>query len=178
MYLTRIFHFLGPLTVATVITLGTTGTVSAEQAGITGQHKIHAKIATGCRFAEYDSTQAPMDFMQKFVDELGLTGQQQQDLKILMADYGERLRDIAKLMRDSSEKLIKTEPGDPNYWPLAQEVSASAASSAAESVILISEMREKIHAVLTADQRAELHRRLEERKAQCKPQTDSEQPAE
>jgi Spy/CpxP family protein refolding chaperone len=178
MYRARILFHLGQLAVAAVITTGTAGIVSAGQAGMTGSHDLHAIYGDGCRLAEHDSSQAPEDFMQTFADELGLSGQQQQDLKILMADYGERLRDLAKLMRESSEKLLRTEPGDPNYWPLAQEVSALAATSTAETVILLSELREKIHAVLTADQRAELKRRIAERKAQCKPQAEMEQPAE
>jgi hypothetical protein len=178
MYLIRIPHLLGQLSIAAIITLVATGTVSADHTGIAGTHGAHAKIASDCRLTGYDSSQSPMDFMQSFADELGLSGQQQQDLKILMSDYGERLRDLTKLMREPGEKLLRTEPGDPNYWPLAQEVSALAASSSAETVILISEMREKIHAVLTADQRAELKRQIEERKAKCKPQTEVEQPAE
>jgi len=178
MYRSRISFHLGQLAVAAVITTGTVGIVSAGQTGMTGSHDFRAMVAGDCRLVEHDSSQAPKDFMQTYADELGLSGQQQQDLKILLADYGERLRDLAKLMRESGEKLLRTEPGEPNYWPLAQEVSALAATSTAETVILLSEMREKIHTVLTADQRAELKRRIAERKAQCKPQVEMEQPAE
>jgi hypothetical protein len=181
MYLSQISCHIGRLVVAAVLTAGTAGVVSAEHAGMTGSHDFQSMIPDDCRLAMHDPAhnggQTPADVMQTFATELGLSGQQQQDLQILTADYGERLRDLAKLMRDSAEKLTKTEPGDPDYWPLAQEVSASAASTSAETVILISEMREKLHAVLTADQRAELKRRIEERKAQCKPQADNGQPA-
>jgi Spy/CpxP family protein refolding chaperone len=115
--------------------------------------------------------------MQKMADEFGLTGQQQQDLQILVTDYAQRLQEIATLMRASGEKLATTEPADPYYWALAQEFSATAASSAGETVILLSELREKIYQVLTAEQRAEFKRRIEELKAKCTPPTEAEQPA-
>lgn len=173
MYRSGISRHISGLAVAAVMTAGATGVVFAEHVNMIGPHDFHSMIPDGCRPAAHDSTQTPADAMQAFASELGLTSQQRQDLQILTADYGERLRDLAKLMRESGEKLMKTEPGDPNYWPLAQEVSATTASSTAETVILLSEMREKFSMVLTADQRAELKRRIEERKAQCKPQHDT-----
>lgn len=167
----------GRISVLVLAALITAGAVAAEPAGITGHHDFRSSIPDGCQFGAHDGTQNPADYMQTFTNELGVTGQQLQDLQILAADYAERLRDLAKLMGDSAKKLAGTEPGDPNYWPLAQEVSASAASSSAETVILISEMREKFSAVLTAEQRAELKRRIEERMAQCRPQVEAEEPA-
>jgi len=161
-------HIRG-LTAAAVLAVGACGAAFAEQAGHTGGYDWRAMIPDGCALTGYDRTQSPADAMQAWATELGLTGQQQQDLQILTADYGERLRDLAKLMSESASKLMGTEPGSPDYWPLAQEVSAFAASSSAETVILVSEMREKFSMVLTADQRAELKRRIEVHKAQCKP---------
>jgi len=182
MYPTGIYRRIGGLVVAAVLIFGTTGVAFAEHANLTGVHTFHSMIPDGCRLSSHDSAhndgQSPADAMQAFANELGLTGQQQKDLQILTADYGERLRDLAKLMRESGEKLLTTEPADPNYWPLAQEVSATAATSAAETIILISEMREKFNMVLTVDQRAELKRRIEERKAQCKPRVETEPSAD
>ncbi len=167
----------GRISVLVLAALITTGAVAKEPGTMTGHHDFRSSIPDGCQFGAHDGTQNPADYMQTFANELGVTGQQLQDLQILAADYAERLRDLAKLMGDSAKKLAGTKPGDPNYWPLAQEVSASAASSSAETVILISEMREKFSAVLTAEQRAELKRRIEERMAQCKPQVEAEAPA-
>ncbi|MBC8222297.1 MAG: hypothetical protein H8E92_05970, partial [SAR86 cluster bacterium] len=124
--------------------LMTPGIVAAEPTGMGGPHgfsthDLHSMVPDGCRPPASDGTQAPADMMKKFAEEIGLSGQQQQDLQILTADYGARLRDLATLGRESVEKLAKTEPGDSAYWPLAQEVSASLASSTAETVRLISE---------------------------------------
>lgn len=173
MYLPAITSRIGGLTAAVVLTIGACGAAIAEPTGYPGGHDFRAMLPDGCYLTGYDRTQSPADAMQAWATELGLTGQQQQDLQILTADYGERLRDLAKLMSESARKLMGTEPGNPDYWPLAQEVSAFAASSSAETVILISEMREKFSMVLTADQRAELKRRIEERKAQCKPLSET-----
>lgn len=141
----------------------------------TGMHDFRAKLPAGCVPGEFDTGASPADVIQQFAAELNITGQQQQDIQILTADYGQRLRDLAQLGRRSAERLLGTEPGAANYWTIAQEVSASAAASAAETVILLSELREKLSAVLTAEQRAELRRRIEERKAACTPDSDAGQ---
>jgi len=174
---TDIYRRIGRLATAVAITVAINGAVLADPSGMTGKYNFAAMFPDGCRSTAHDDTRPPADRMQAFAAELGLSGQQQQDLKILTADYAERLRDLGILMRESGEKLIQTEPGDPNYWPLAQEVSATAATSSAETVILISEMREKLSMVLTAEQHAELKRRIDARKAACKPKTKEDQPA-
>jgi len=167
MYSYRIFRLIAWLAVMVLPGTGVAGAVSADQAGMSHHsHDFAAMIPDGRRFAAHDGAgKNPADMMTELATELDLSGQQQQDLKILAADYGARLRDLAKLMRETAGKLMKTEPGTPEYWPLAQETSATAASSAAETIILVSEMREKLYQLLTADQRAELKRRIEERKA-------------
>lgn len=169
------------LVIATVLTIGYHGFSSAEPVGTTGIHDYWSNLPEGCRpdkeqhAGAHDGPRPTREeMMQKMADEFGLTGQQQQDLQILVADYAERLRDIATLMRASGEKLATTEPGDPYYWNLAQEFSATASSSAGETVILLSELREKVYQVLTAEQRAEFKRRIEERKAKCKPPAEGE----
>jgi len=167
---------IGRLAIAAIMTVSALSSAFAEHTGMTGVHEFRSMVAPDCWFSAHEGTQSPADAMQAFANELGLTGQQQQDLQILTADYGERLRDLAKLMSESGKTLMLTEPGDPDYWPLAQDVSATAASSAAETVILISEMREKINLVLTAGQRAELKRRIEERKALCQHRDETEEP--
>ncbi len=146
-----------------------TGAAPAQTHLPTGAHDFRAKLPEGCVPGDINTGASPADVIQRFTAELNITGQQQQDIQILTADYGQRLRDLAQLGRRSAERLLSTEPGSANYWTIAQEVSASAAANAAETVILLSELREKLSAVLTAAQRAELRRRIEERKAACMP---------
>ncbi len=178
MYLTGISYRMCRLLVTAVMAVGATGVAFAGHADMTGSHAFNSMFPEGCRMASDGDTNSPADKMQAFADELGLTGQQQQDLQILTADYGERLRDLAKLMRESGTTLMSTEPGDPNYWPLTQEFSATVASSSAETVILISELRENVNMLLTFEQRTELKRRIDERKTQCKKPAETEESAE
>ena len=187
MYSSVISSHFGKLTIATVVMIVAAGKVYAEETTMpgphmNGMHSFHSMLPEGCRPEGHagkheGSPPTREEMMKKMADEFGLTGQQQQDLQILVTDYAQRLQEIAKLMRTSGEKLATTEPGDPYYWPLAQEVSASAAASVGETVILLSELREKIYQVLTAEQRAAFKRKIEERKAQCKPPVEAEQPA-
>jgi len=186
MHQTGLSHRIATLAVAAVMTVGITGVADAQHPGMTGTHDFSAMFPEGCRpqvHAEehegtHDGTPPSREaMMQKMADEFGLTGQQQQDLQILVTDYAQRLQEIATLMRASGEKLATTEPGDPYYWTLTQEFSATAASSAGETVILLSELREKIYQVLTAEQRAEFKRKIEELRAKCTPPTETDQPA-
>ncbi len=107
---------------------------------------------------------APEQMMQQFRDEFGLTGQQQTDIQIIVSDYGERLGDIAKLGRKTAEDLLATDPEDPAYREKTDDAAALAANSAAETVVLLAEMRAKLHAVLTPEQRDTLQRKIEEKK--------------
>lgn len=187
MYQAEISGRIVGLFIAAAMTFGITGVAVAQHAGMTGSNDFSTMFPEGCRPEGNEGTHPGSHtgmhegtpptreaMMQKMADEFGLTGQQQQDLQILVTDYAQRLQEIATLMRASGEKLATTEPGDPYYWPLAQEFSAAVASSAGETVILLSELREKIYQVLTAEQRAEFKRRIEERKARCAPPAEAE----
>ena len=148
--------------------------LSAQTGDLSGAHPWAGQLPDGCKpegHAGYAAGEKPSReaMMQKLTDEFGLTGQQQQDLQVLVADYAERLQQIANQMRTTSEQLANTEPDDPYYWPLAQNVSAQASSAAGETVILLSELRQKVYQVLTAEQRAAIRQRMEEAKARCKP---------
>lgn len=120
-----------------------------------GHHGYHMGMM-GDDGAAYE----PSEYADKLAKELGLDGQQQQDLQAIAMDYGERFRDLAKQMRSSSEKLRDTEPGDADYWPLAEKLSKEASAAAGESVILLSEMREKIYQVLTPEQREKMRNKM------------------
>jgi Spy/CpxP family protein refolding chaperone len=103
-----------------------------------------------------DGTDRFGEFRTKWADELGLTGQQQNDIQIIIADYAPRFRDLAQLGRDSGKALLETSPDDPAYIGMTQDASALAASSAAELVTLLAEMRGKLYSVLTPEQRDKL----------------------
>ena len=159
------------------VLLSVTAQVQAGPDGF-GQYSFDkSTLPEGCKpdwHAGAEGAEPPSreDMMRKLAEEFDLTGQQQMDLQALVADYAERLQQMTGQMRTSAEQLAQTEPEDPYYWPLAQEVSALASAHAGETVILLSELRQKVYQVLTAEQRAEIKRRIEERKAQCEPTSD------
>lgn len=167
-------------TVALLATLSVSGPVLGSGDNPDAHHGHHQFSSDGqdwrsslpatCQPPVFDQNLTREQRMQQLADEFNLTGQQMQDAQILLADYMERLRDLARLNRESAQNLLQTEPDDPNYWPLAQEVSASTASSAAETVILLAELRAKLHGILTAEQRAEFKRRIQQLKEDCKPE--------
>lgn len=103
----------------------------------------------------------------QFADELGLTGQQRTDIQIIIADYMPRYRDLSQLGRDTAKELLDMAPDAPEYVEATQKASATAASSAAELVTLLSEMRAKLYAVLTVEQRTKLHELIESRHEQA-----------
>ena len=128
---------------------------------------------------KYSGGELQANRMQQLVDELGLTGQQQTDIQIITSDYAERFRDLAKLGRTTAEELLDIEPDDPTYREKTDEASVLAASSAAETVILLAEMRAKLYAVLTAEQRARLREKIEEKKREIEQKRlESEQEGE
>jgi len=101
--------------------------------------------------------------MAHWGDELGLTGQQRTDIQIIIGDYIPRYRDLATIGRETAEDLMAMSPDDPGYVDATQKASATAATSAAELVILLGEMRGKLHAILTDEQRQKLQALLKER---------------
>lgn len=98
---------------------------------------------------------------EHFGDELGLTGQQRTDIQIIIADYMPRYRDLARIGRESATSLLSLAPDSAEYLDATQKASATAASSAAELVVLLSEMRAKLYAVLSPEQRQTLQERIE-----------------
>ena len=102
--------------------------------------------------------------LKQFTDELGLTGQQLTDIQIITTNYATRLGDMARLGRVTAESLLGTDPADPDYRQHTDEAAALAASSAAETVVLLAEMRAMLYKVLTAEQRDLLRQKLEEAK--------------
>jgi len=166
---TRSALFVGALTLAA-------GTVFSESAtdvdSVTGASVgySHEGVMQGHQHGD-----SPDGMMTKFGAELGLTAQQQTDIQIIMSDYGERFGDLAKLGRASAEELLSMAPDDPAYRVKTEEASALAATSAAEMVVLLAEMRGKLYAVLTEAQRETLRRKIAEKKQQLEEKKQQQQ---
>ena len=152
------------LTIA-VLTLcfGGPGIWASETDAVTGASVTtghHSQTAWQAKHDQYGDT------ITRWADELGLTAQQRSDLQIITSDYATRFRDLAKLGRDSASELMQMAPDDPAYRDKTQDVSALAASSVAELVTLLAEMRGKLYSVLTAEQRQAFHEKLQSHRDQ------------
>lgn len=123
----------------------------------------------------YQHGDSSAGMMTQFTDELGLTAQQQTDIQIITSDYGERFRDLAKLGRTTAEELLSLAPDDPAYREKTDEASALAATSVAEIVVLLAEMRGKLYAVLTEAQREMLRQKIAEKKQQLEEKKQQQQ---
>ena len=145
-----------PLIVVTICTCSPVA--SAEEVDVvSGASSSHLSDSLKHRYGESGDT------MMHWGDELGLTGQQRTDIQIIMADYMPRYRDLAKIGRETASSLMRMSPDDPEYVDKTQKASATAASSAAELVTLLSEMRGKLYAVLSDEQRQKLKELMESR---------------
>jgi len=163
-----IAKFIAAATAVAALSMATTGIALAageQKAQADGGHR-HDHDHSGCPMHREREGRAPEQMLQQFRDEFGLTGQQQTDIQIIVSDYGERLRDIARLGRKSAEDLLATDPDDPAYRDMTDEAAALAANSAAETVVLLAEMRAKLHAVLTPEQREKLQQKIDEKRAE------------
>jgi Spy/CpxP family protein refolding chaperone len=123
-----------------------------------------------------DSEHAVM--IQQWSDDLGLTAQQKSDIQIIIADYAPRFRDLVRLGQDTARELMETAPNDPAYVDLTQNASALAASSAAEMITLLAEMRGKLYSVLTTEQHEKIKSKLAEVRAQHEAKKAAEKAAE
>jgi Spy/CpxP family protein refolding chaperone len=160
--------FTAVATAVVLLSLAMTGAAHAageQKAQAAGDHR-HKHDHSGCPIHGEREGRAPEQMLQQFKDEFGLTGQQQTDIQIIVSDYGERLRDIARLGRKSAEDLLATDPEDPAYRKTTDDAAALAANSAAETVVLLAEMRAKLHAVLTPEQREMLRQKIDEKRAE------------
>lgn len=128
---------------------------------------------TGHHYTMYDGDGHPAKMMTHWAEKLDLTGQQQSDIQIIMSDYAVRFRDLARLGKETAGKLLQTAPDDPQYRAMTDEASAMAASSAAEVVVLLAEMRAKLYSVLTLEQRERLKELRQSRHDGDPPEPDS-----
>jgi Spy/CpxP family protein refolding chaperone len=141
-----------------ILCFGGPGVCADETDAVSG-----ASPATGHDYhAAWQSKQGqPHEMMTRWSDELGLSAQQTSDMQIITADYATRFRDLAQLGRETARDLLETPPDDAGYQQKTQNASALAASSAAELVTLLAEMRAKLYSVLTPEQRERFHALLQ-----------------
>lgn len=112
-------------------------------------------------------------------DSLGLSDTQKQELAALFQIYQPRIKELAERTGQSRE-LLALAPDDPNYSLEAAKLSQLAGATAAEMVILLSELQSNAYALLSDEQqarymelRAEQRARMEQRRAEFEARRES-----
>jgi len=160
---------------ALALLMATGGVFAETGAEVDSVSSASTSIMHDCTMEGHQHSDSPAGMMTWFTDELGLTAQQQTDIQIIASDYGERFRDLAKLGRATAEELFSMAPDDPAYREKTGEASALAATSAAETIVLLAEMRGKLYAILTVAQRETLRQKIAAKKQQLEEQKQQQQ---
>lgn len=112
-------------------------------------------------------------------DSLGLTDNQKQDLASLIQIYQPRIKELLERTGQSRE-LLAMAPDDPNYSLETAKLSQLAGATAAEMVILLSELQSNAYALLSNEQqerymelRAEQRQRMEQCRAEMEARKQS-----
>jgi hypothetical protein len=136
--------------------------------------------------------QAKADMMAEFeanMAELNLSETQKQEFATLVELYRPRLQELAARGSDSRKEIVTIAPNDPDYNTKAAELSQLAGATAAEAIILLTELQSNAFALLSNDQqevflrlRAEQQAKMEQKKAELKAKMEEqrasgEQPA-
>lgn len=118
----------------------------------------------------------------RMADELGLSDTQKQDIAALLQIYQPRIKALLQ-NAESGRELLSMAPDNAVYSGKAEELSELAGASAAEMVILLSELQTNVYALLNADQQArylelrqEQQARMDQRREEYKARRESGDP--
>jgi hypothetical protein len=133
-----------------------------------GIHAMHHGVASGDG-AGPDG----MQFFDRMGEKLSLSDDQKQQLLALLEMYRPRIQELLERGDVAGRDLMAMAPDDPKYGARSAELSQLASLSAAEMVILMSELQANAYALLSTEQkarymelRAEQQARMEQKKAE------------
>lgn len=95
---------------------------------------------------------------------LDLTPEQERAIQDVRAAYRPRWKELRARGESIRAQLTALSPDEADYATASQVASQNAATLAADVVLLASQMRADLHALLTAEQRAQLHQQMQERR--------------
>jgi Spy/CpxP family protein refolding chaperone len=111
--------------------------------------------------------------LMRMADELGLSPEQRQTIRGFFESAQPGFRDLHERMRANTKLMMDTQPDDPKYQSVVQQVGQSSAELAQQMVQQSSQLRTQVWSVLTADQKtklkakqAEMRAKWEERRAE------------
>jgi Spy/CpxP family protein refolding chaperone len=124
-----------------------------------------------------DNAFAPASGLAKFADELGLTLEQRDRIKLMMYETEPRIKQLRVDIQALRTRMMSATPDDPEFQTVTAETSQAAALIAAELVNLTAEIRVKTHGLLTDEQKTRLKTLIQEKKAEHQSHSETESAA-
>jgi Spy/CpxP family protein refolding chaperone len=111
--------------------------------------------------------------LMRMADELALSPEQRQTIRGFFASAQPGFQKLHEQMRANTKLMLDTQPDDPKYQTVVQQVSQSSAELAQQMVLQSSQLRTQVYGVLTQEQKtklkakqSEMQARWEERRAE------------
>jgi Spy/CpxP family protein refolding chaperone len=101
----------------------------------------------------------------RMADELGLSTEQRQTIRGFFESAQPGFRSLHEQMRANTRLMLNTQPDDPKYQSVVQQVSQSSAELAQQMVLQSSQLRTQVYAVLTPEQKTKLKAKQSEMQA-------------
>jgi len=92
----------------------------------------------------------------RMYSKLGLTAEQQASIKSIFETAKPQMKTLHEQMKANHLKLSQTSPDDPNYPAVVSEVAAANATLASQRTTQSENIRSKINALLTPEQKTQL----------------------
>ena len=103
--------------------------------------------------------------LMRMADELGLSPEQRQTIRGFFDSAQPGFRKLHEQMRANTKLILDTQPDDPKYQTVVQQVSQSSAELAQQMVLQSSQLRTQVYGVLTPEQRTKLKAKQAEMQA-------------
>lgn len=103
--------------------------------------------------------------LMRMADELELTTEQRQTIRGFFETAQPGFRKLHEQMRANTNLMLGTQPDDPSYQTVVQQVSQSSAELAQQMVLQSSQLRTQVYAVLTPGQKTKLKAKQAEMQA-------------
>jgi Spy/CpxP family protein refolding chaperone len=111
--------------------------------------------------------------LMRMADELALSPEQRQTIRGFFSSAQPGFQKLHEQMRANTKLMLDTQPDDPKYQTVVQQVGQSSAELAQQMVLQSSQLRTQVYGVLTPEQKAklkvkqsEMQARWEERRAE------------
>jgi Spy/CpxP family protein refolding chaperone len=92
----------------------------------------------------------------RMADELGLSTEQRQTIRGFFGAAQPGFRSLHEQMRANTRLMLNTQPDDPRYQSVVQQVSQASAELAQQMVLQSSQLRTQVYGVLTPEQKTKL----------------------